>query len=347
MAISPQAFSPKEFRVAIQPQTVLGTQKTDGMQELNVDSVTTGTIGGVNNYDLKSGGGRILQDEHYFHQNSDIVSEITISGIYTISASAIIENITGDTAEPFSVASNYEPTNNIYTGNSLTAASSELLTLAILPPIAGGATPSTTDSLYYKDCVVTAFSWSGDMGTDGGLVRYSATFKTSSPVVLEQNGSGYGITVYILTAAETLTMSDWQTTANRIICGTPNLMPTSFSLNLENDAVFLGRQAGGVCEVIGRAGEFSATADISMKFDDNSAALFDNFQNAASAASAGNTIMSNASTPATAASWGFQFLLSVFTNVSLSEGDIMGGDASVKMVGYGVGVTTDCLIMAD
>ena len=55
MAISAVAFSPKEFRVAIQAQTALGTAKTDGMQEINVDSISHGTLGGVNNYDLKSG----------------------------------------------------------------------------------------------------------------------------------------------------------------------------------------------------------------------------------------------------------------------------------------------------
>ena len=69
MAISSAALSPKDFRVAIQPQTALGTALTNGMLELNVDSISHGTLGGVNNYDVKSGGGRILQDEHYFHQN--------------------------------------------------------------------------------------------------------------------------------------------------------------------------------------------------------------------------------------------------------------------------------------
>ena len=44
MAISSVAYSPKEFRVAIQPQTALGTALTNGMQEINVDSITHGTI---------------------------------------------------------------------------------------------------------------------------------------------------------------------------------------------------------------------------------------------------------------------------------------------------------------
>ena len=113
MAISSVAFSPKEFRVAIQAQSSLGGAATDGMQEINVDSITHGTLGGNNNYDLKSGGGRILQDEHYYHDNSGYVSEISISGVYSTEIAALIENITGDAAEVWEVASNYEPSTNI------------------------------------------------------------------------------------------------------------------------------------------------------------------------------------------------------------------------------------------
>ena len=118
-------------------------------------------------------------------------------------------------------------------------------------------------------------------------------------------------------------------------------------MNLENDAVFLGRGASGVPEVIGRGAEFSATADINVKYDDESADLLNQFQAATTAASAGNTILSNASTPATGASWGFQFPQSVFTSVALAEGDVMNIDVSVKMVGYGNATSTTCLTIAD
>ena len=347
MAISSVAFSPKEFRVAIQPQTALGTALTNGMQELNVDSITHGTLGGVNNYDIKSGGGRILQDEHYFHQNSDYISEISISGIYSTEFSALIENITGDTAEVWEIASNYTPSVNIKTGASLTPGNSELLTLAIMPPKNGATTPSDTDGIVYKDCVVTAFSWSGDMTDNGGLIKYSATLKTYSPVALEQDASGYTIAAYELSAAQTLTMGDWQTPGNRVICGQADVMVNNFTMNLENDAVFLGRGASGVPEVIGRGAEFSATADINVKYDDESADLLNLFQAATTASSTGNTILSNAATPATGASWGFQFPQSVFTSVALSEGDVMAIDASVKMVGYGNATSTACATIAD
>ena len=347
MAISSVAFSPKEFRVAIQAQTALGTALTNGMQELNVDAVTHGTLGGVNNYDLKSGGGRILQDEHYFHQNSDYISEISISGIWSDEFAPLLDNITGDAAEVWEVASNYTPSVNIKTGASLTAATSELLTLAILPPKNGATTPSDTDGIVYKDCVVTAFSWSGDITDNGGLLKYSATLKTYSPVALNVDASGYTLNAYELTAAQTASMGDWQTPANRVICGQADVMVNSFSMNLENDAVFLGRGASGVPEVIGRGAEFSATADINVKYDDESADLLNQFQAATTAASAGNTILSNASTPATGASWGFQFPQSVFTSVALAEGDVMNIDVSVKMVGYGNATSTTCLTIAD
>ena len=334
MAISSVAFSPKEFRVAIQAQTALGTALTDSMQEINVDSITHGTLGGNNNYDLKSGGGRILQDEHYYHDNSGYVSEISISGVYSTEIAALIENITGDAST------------NIKTGASLTAGDSELLTLAILPPKSGATTPTSTDGIVYKDCVVTSFSWSGDMGTNGGLVTYSATLKTYSPVALEQDADSYTIAAYEMTAAQTISMSDWKTPANRIVCGQADLLVNSFTFNIENDAIFLGR-TGDVCEVVARSGEFSSTADFNVKYDDESADLLNMFQSATSGQSTGETKMSNAGTLASGAGWGFQYAGSVFTNVALSEGDIMNIDVSVKMVGAGNGTSTTCLTIAD
>jgi hypothetical protein len=195
--------------------------------------------------------------------------------------------------------------------------------------------------------VVTAFSWSGDMGTDGGLLKYSATLKTYSPVSLNVDASGYTIAAYELSASQTATMGDWQTPAKRIICGQADVMVNSFSLNLENDAVFLGRGASGVCEVVGRGAEFSVTADINVKYDDESADLLNQFQAADSATSAGATQLTNATNPADGASWGFQIPQSVFTSVALSEGDVMAIDASVKMVGFGNATSTTCLTIAD
>ena len=142
-------------------------------------------------------------------------------------------------------------------------------------------------------------------------------------------------------------MGDWQTPGNRVIGGQDEVMVNSFAMNLENDAVFAGRGASGVPEIIGRGAEFSATADINVKYDEESSNLLNDFQDATSGATTGNTILSNASTPATGASWGFQFPQSVFTSVALSEGDLMNIDASVKMVGYGVGTTTTCVTIAD
>mgnify|MGYP003656847445 CR=1 FL=1 len=349
MAISSTALSPKEFRVAIQPQTALGAALTNGMLELNVDSISHGTLGGINNYDLKSGGGRIFQDEHYFHRDADYISEISLSGIYTVSTCfPMLENITGDSAEVFGVPSNYSPTRNIKTGVTLDATSSELLTLAIMPPdVPNDGSPSDSDVILYKDCVVTSFSWSGDMGTDGGLIKYSATFKTRSVVDLDVDGSGYTITPYALSSAQTLSMTDWRTAANRSFGGQADLLVNSFALNLESDAIFLGRAANGLPEAIGRAGEFSATADVNVKYDEESVGMLNAFQTATTGQTTGNTILSNASTPATGASWGFQFPQSVFTSVALSEGDIMNIDASVKMVGYGNGTTTVCATIAD
>ena len=141
----------------------------------------------------------------------------------------------------------------------MTAGNSELLTLAILPPKQGASTPSSTEGIIYKDCVVTAFSWSGDMTDDGGLVKYSATLKTYSPVALEQDVDSVTVAAYSMNSAQTLSMGDWAASANRMICGQAHLMLNSFTFNIENDAVFLGRGSSGVCEAVSRGGAVSYT----------------------------------------------------------------------------------------
>ena len=346
MALSGQAFSPKEFIVAVGAQTALGTAKTDAMYAMDVDSVTHGTLGGINQYDIKSGGGRILQDEHYFHLNEGYTSEITVSGTYaTTFGIELIENITGSTSEVWTIPSNYEPRTDLIAGvTGLNAGDNALLTVAILPPVVGGATPSATEGILYKDCVVTNVSLSGDM-SDGGVVKYSATFKTYSPVALEVDGSGYTISDY--STAHYINMNKWQTPARRIIAGVDDLIVNSFAFTIDNDAVFSGHGSSGVTEAISRQGELSVTADFNVKYDAESAQLLNVFQSATTGATTGATLMSNASTPATGANWGFSMPQTVLTNVALSEGDIMGIDASVKMVGYGVGETTTVLTLAD
>tara|TARA_R100001594_G_scaffold57068_1_gene90997 strand:- start:4 stop:1056 length:1053 start_codon:yes stop_codon:yes gene_type:complete len=350
MAISGQAFSPKEFIVAVGAQTTLGQTKTDALYAMNVDSITHGTLGGINHYDLKSGGGRILQDEHYIHLNEGYVSEITVSGIYGSGFGNLLwDNITEDNAEVWQVPSNYEPRTDIITGVSdLSVADSALLTLVILPPKAGAATPTSDEGITYKDCVVTNVTWSGDMTDNGGLVKYSATFKTYTPPVLEHDADSFTINDYNIGTQCTF-MSKWQTATNRKICGIDEIMVNSFTFTVDNDALFSGHGSNGVPEVISRQGEFSATADFNVKYDAESASLLNAFQAASSGAAGGTgaTLMSNASTPATGASWGFQMPASVFTSVALSEGDVMAIDASVKMVGYGVGETTTVLTIAD
>ena len=348
MAVSGQAFSPKEFIVAIGAQTALGTAKTDALYSMHVDSITHGTLGGFNSYDLKSGGGRILQDEHYIHLNEGLISEITVSGTYGSSFGIeIMENITGDNAEVWTVASNYEPRTDIIAGVSdLNVGDSAILTLAILPPKAGAATPTSTEGIVYKDCLCTSVTWSGDMSDFGGILKYSATFKTYSPPALEVDADSFTIGDFNL-GTQTAFMTDWKTATRRKICGVDELLVNSFSLNIENDALFLGHGSGGIPEVVSRQGEFSVTADFNVKYDEESAKLLNLFQAATGGQSAGATLMSNAATPADNTDWGFLIPQSVFTNVALSEGDVMNVDASIKMVGYGVGETTTVITIAD
>ena len=71
------------------------------------------------------------------------------------------------------------------------------------------------------------------------------------------------------------------------------------------------------------------------------------YQTATTGQSTGVTNMGNTNPPTSGADWGFKYAGSVFTNVALSEGDVMNIDVSVKMVGAGNGTSTTCLTIAD
>ena len=64
--------------------------------------------------------------------------------------------------------------------------------------------------------------------------------------------------------------------------------------------------------------------------------MFENFHDQSTGASEGATLMATDTTPSNG-EFEFKFANSVITSLSLSEGDVMGLDVSVKALGAGIG----------
>ena len=110
---------------------------------------------------------------------------------------------------------------------------------------------------------------------------------------------------------------------------------SSFSLTLENPATFTGVNASGY-EVVSRAGEFSATLDVTAKYDVKTAPLFASFNNQTQqgATAAQATILNNDGSLGDG-TFRISMPTTVLTNVAFNDGDVMMLDVSVKAVGDG------------
>ena len=332
MAVDGNAYSPKQFSFLIAEQDDWGTlnENSGGSPDnsylaVDVDSIGTPSLN-VNQVLEHRTGSRILQATDFFQDNKTKVMEMSVSGTLTTEvADLLLSNFTGDTSSPYSIASNIGSV-------TFTSASSGQTGNQILSIIY--SSPSSGNSLGFKDCFCTSLSLNGDAGTEGGRIKFSATFKTGS---LPADLTNTDIATDTAISSNNYYMSTWDAD-DRIVTGIANCLVNSFTLNLENDVTFAGATATGY-EVATKVGEVSATADFNIKYDANTDVLFENFHDQATGQSEGATLMATDATPSDG-EFEFKFASSVMTNVAFSEGDMMALDVSVKAVGAGISSST-------
>ena len=319
MAISTASYSSSAFKFAIAEQDAFGTVTAAGgnaYHALDVDSISSPSLNLNQALDVRSGS-RVLQTTDFFHTKVGAIAEISVSGTATTNAlDILLENIMGEAegsaSGVYSFLSNASA-QSVGSGDSSQAGT--LISIVMISPI------SAMD-LGFKDCVVTALSLSGDAGTEGGRIKFSATFKTGSAVDATQTTSVGAVDTAFTAASENYTMNSW-TAGYRQLVGVADLVMSSFTLNLTNDANFLGLVSTGF-ETISRAGEFSATLDATVKYDDKVQAFFENFQDQVTGASEGATLLNNDSS-LTDGAFGISMPASVMTNVAIPAGSFIEG----------------------
>ena len=335
MAISTSAYSPKEFQVLIAEQDAFGTIEASGgnpYHALDVDSVGSPSLNPVQGLDVRNGS-RVLQATDFFQDVKTSIKEISVSGTATTAAlDMLLENMLGEaegTATGVYSFASEKGVQQVGTGDG------SLVGTMLSVVIKSGF--ETNADLSFKDCVVTSLSLSGDTGTEGGRIKFSATFQTGSTVE-DLTDAATTVDTAFTSASENYLMSSWTDPDYRQIVGVNSLLLSSFSLSLENPATFHGVTTNGY-ELVARAGEFSATLDVTVKYDDKTEDMFEVLNGQSTGASKGATFLNNDAS-LTDANFGISFPASVLTNVSFNEGDIMMLDLSVKAVGSGIGSST-------
>lgn len=326
MAISGNAFSPKEFEFAIQQEATCGTKVVDALIGVNVDSISFPTLNPVQVMDVRNHAGRVAQDIDVFLSKAQTVKEISFSGVLdTQIAPYLIDGVIGsasaeETTSPasglFRIADTYSPGEIVY--GTTSGDRSLTYTVAIISPVSG-------KSIVLPGCVLTGLTVSADMGEESGRIKFEATMQTGKTVDFDQTASvttDYTANYYSLGDATV-----------RTVAGTQNNLLQSFSLAIENAANFHGF-SGNDFEVVSRAiPEIGATADFTMKYDSNSLELDADFAGGQGASGGLTTISDNADISlATANKFNFELPSSIVTNFAFNEGAAQLVDVSVKGV---------------
>ena len=331
MAINANAYSPKQFSFLIAEQDDWGTINPDSGASpdnawlaVDVDSIGSPSLNLNQVLDPRSGS-RVLQATDFYQEKLVRVIELSVSGTATTEVlDLLLGNITQGDTVPYLITSAGAVQN--MTSATANQTANQLLSVAYKSPASGHA-------MGFKDVFCTAISFNGDAGTEGGRIKFSATFKTGSAPIMNQAD----IAIDTVISSNNYYMSAWDAD-DRIVAGHSNVLVNSFTLNVENDVVFAGPCSTGY-ESASRVGEVSATADFNVKYDDNTDVLFENFTDQVTGASEGATLMATDATPSDG-EFEFKLASSVITEVAFSEGDMMAVDVSVKAVGAGIGSST-------
>ena len=332
MAVSGTAYDPKGFSFLVAEQDDYGTinPNSSGSPDnpyiaLDVDSIGSPNLAINQTLDVRSGS-RVLQATDFFQDKLASVKELTVSGTATTQGlDLLLSNLTGDASVPYSIASNVA-------SSSLSTATVNQTDQQLLSIVMKSAYGSTAD-LAFKDCFCTNLQLSGDANSEGGRIKFSATFKSGSAVDLAFAST----TIDTAISSDNYYMSAWDAD-DRIIAGVANAVVSTFSLDITNDVVFNGVTSTGY-EVATRSGEVSSTATFTVVYDNNFKGLFNTFNAQSTGASQGATLMGTDDTPSDG-ELEFKMANSIITDVSFNEGNVMMLDVGVKALGAGIGSST-------
>ena len=323
-----KAYSSKQFSFLIAMQDDMGTlnPNSSGTPDnpylaVDVDSIGTPSLNLTQVLEPRSGS-RVLQATDFFQDNKNKVIEISVSGTATTEIlDMLLGNITQGDTVPYGIGSAGD--GSTFTSGTENQTANQILSIMY-------KTPATGHGMAFKDCFCTSLSLTGDAGTEGGRIKFSATFKTGSLPILNQSDIGIDTAI----SQNNYFMRDW-VSAQRVLAGITGVLVNNFTLNIENDVTFSGITSTGF-EHMARVSEVVANADFNVKYDDLTDVLVENFHDQVSGASEGATLMGTDSTPSDG-EFEFKFANSIITNAALSEGDVMAVDVSVKAVGAGIG----------
>ena len=313
------SFSPRDFRAWIIKEATPGTSPTltSGMHQLDVDSVSMPSLNVNQVLDVRSRIGRIFDSADFFQDNKHRSVEVSLSGTFhndaghrqllqsacsqTLSTSAADVNLafstTGNSGE-------YGVTQNDVTF-SLVLASHDV-----------------TDGYNFvmDGCMVTNFSITADMATDGGMYKWSATISSGQVPALTNGDTMHADTKYTGSPIALSTLGTIK------VANLTSPVLSSMGVTIDSPAVYTGTSSTGY-KAFSRGPEIAVTCNAQVKYDALTRPLFNTFDGQTTSAITSNFFTM---TQGTATDCSITIGCGVITNAALSEGDIMMVDFEGK-----------------
>ena len=268
-------YSGKQFNVYIAEDDTVGTFNTssngDEFQRIDVEGVTLPTFSPNQEFEMRSGSGRVAEFGAMFSSSKGVDTEFTISGrldlgCLPIFAESVLGVTSGAINEITLAAGGYEPA-NIAHGASVTA-NDWHLTLSVY-----FEAPTAADSYKLAGCVCTNLALTADMGTASGRYDYSATFKTrytpEKAAATMTSATAINSTNIFLSEQSEKSLEIHDMDESNGDHTSINPLFNSISLTFDSPAVMLGAQGTKAePEVIARAvPELNITMGGSVKYD--------------------------------------------------------------------------------
>lgn len=322
MAGAIQAFSPKEWKVAVVSDATNAGATGIGstMNQLDVDSIGMPSLNPNQILEVKSGAGRTLKDEDVFQSNVLRVSEFSLSGTLhnDTGHKLLLQNICNDVSGDVAVASGFTAASQNMAGSTAVTNAASSLTFVFQP-----SDVTNQQGMEFFGCLVTNFSINADTATEGGRYKWSATIQTGKKPDLASTAEPT-ITAYANTNVPLMSNA-----SDVRISDVSNMVLNSFTAAIDSPAVFTGATSTGY-EIASRGSEIAVTVDAQVKYDSNTKGFINEFDIQTAANTAGNMfkmVNNNA--------YGILVTSGIFTNVALSEGDVMALDCSIKAIDDG------------
>ena len=289
MALNATTFSGKQFQVYIASETTTGTFNTTdaNYRRVDVEGVTFPNFNPQQEFEMRTGSGRLAEFDQIFSSTKRVVTEFTLSGRLTQEMWVILcESATGDEFDGGTGSDSVLTLDKDYAGLNFkvgddpdsTSDFANLLSVYF-------AAPTASDSYSLKSCTCTNFSIDADMNTAAGRFNYSATFQTqSTPAKGEQSGL---IADAAAIGSNFLYLSNWD---ERVIdvkgtASADDITPlfSTFNFAIDCPTQFLGATGtNGEPEVWAKAlPELSITYGGSVKYDNETDQMIEAYRDAA------------------------------------------------------------------